>query len=71
MKLTEDLKNKIDGAKSEEEVKSILAETKQNVEDAGVILDDTELDQVAGGFIFDNMSDPSEFEYFKPYKLPK
>ena len=49
MKLTEDLKNKIDGAKSEEEVKSILAETKQNVEDAGVILDDAELDQVSGG----------------------
>ena len=49
MKLTEKLKNKIDGAKSEQEVKTILAETKQNVEDAGVILDDAELDQVAGG----------------------
>ena len=49
MKLTEDLKNKIDGAKSEEEVKEILGETKKNVEDAGVILDDAELDQVAGG----------------------
>ena len=49
MKLTEDLKNKIDGAKSEEEVKEILGETKKNVEDAGVILDDTELDQAAGG----------------------
>ena len=49
MKLTEKLKNKIDGAKSEQEMKTILAETKQNVEDAGVILDDAELDQVAGG----------------------
>ena len=49
MKLTDDLKNKIDGAKSEEEVKEILGETKKNVEEAGVILDDAELDQVAGG----------------------
>ena len=49
MKLTDDLKNKIDGAKSEEEVKEILGETKKNVEDAGVILDEAELDQVAGG----------------------
>ena len=49
MKLTEDLKNKIDGAKSEEEVKEILGETKKNVEEAGVILDDAELDQVSGG----------------------
>ena len=49
MKLTDDLKNKIDGAKSEEEVKEILGETKKNVEDAGVILDDAELDQVSGG----------------------
>ena len=37
------------GAASEQEVKTILAETKQNVEEAGVILDDAELDQVAGG----------------------
>ena len=49
MKLTNDLKNKIDGAKSEKEVKEILGETKKNVEDAGVILDDADLDQVAGG----------------------
>lgn len=49
MKLTDDLKNKIDGAKSEKEVKDILGETKKNVEEAGVILDDADLDQVAGG----------------------
>ena len=49
MKLTDDRKNKIDGAKSEKEVKDILGETKKNVEDAGVILDDADLDQVAGG----------------------
>ncbi len=50
MKLTDELQNKIGNAKSEDEVKKILGETKQNVEDAGVILDDAELDQVAGGF---------------------
>ena len=48
MKLTEDLKKKMGGA-SEEEVKTILAETKKNVENAGIILDDAELDQVAAG----------------------
>ena len=50
MKLTDELQNKIGNAKSEDEVKKILGETKKNVEDAGVILDDAELDQVAGGF---------------------
>ena len=49
MKLTDELQNKIGNAKSEDEVKKILGETKQNVEEAGVILDDAELDQVAGG----------------------
>ena len=51
MKLTDELQNKIGNAKSEDEVKKILGETKQNVEEAGVILDDAELDQVAGGNI--------------------
>ena len=41
MKLTDDLKNKIDGAKSKEEVKEIF-------EESGLELTDTELDQVAG-----------------------
>ena len=49
MKITEELKEKLGGAASEEEIKTILAETKQNVEEAGVILDDEELDRVAGG----------------------
>ena len=66
MKLTEDLKNKIDGAKSEEEVKSILAETKQNVEDAGVILDDAELDQISGGVV-DGIDGVSMSESFREY----
>lgn len=49
MKLTDALKNKLGNAKTVEEVKDILAETKQNVEDAGVVLEDSELDLVAGG----------------------
>ena len=49
MKLTDELQNKLGNAKSEDEVKKILGETKQNVEEAGVILDDEELDQVSGG----------------------
>ncbi|MBO4266920.1 MAG: hypothetical protein J5910_06985 [Lachnospiraceae bacterium] len=49
MKLTDKLNNKLGNAKSEAEVKKILDETKKNVEDAGVILDDDDLDQVSGG----------------------
>ena len=48
MKLTEELKGKLENA-SEEETRKILEATKKNVEDAGVILDDAELDQAAGG----------------------
>lgn len=48
MKLTEELKGKLENA-SEEEIRKILEATKKNVEDAGVILDDAELDQAAGG----------------------
>ena len=57
MKLTDELQNKIGNAKSEDEVKTILAETKQNVEEAGVILDDAELDQVSGGVTKQFMND--------------
>ncbi len=48
MKLTDELKGKLENA-SEEEAKKILEETKKDVEDAGVILDDAELDKAAGG----------------------
>ncbi len=48
MKLTDELKGKLENA-SEEEAKKILEETKKDVEDAGVILDDEDLDQIAGG----------------------
>ncbi|OON87603.1 hypothetical protein BXO88_02695 [Oribacterium sp. C9] len=57
MKLTDELQNKIGNAKSEDEVKKILGETKQNVEEAGVILDDAELDQVSGGVTKQFMND--------------
>ena len=49
MKFTEKIKDKIDNAKSEEEVKSILKDVKGGAEEAGVILDDEDLDKVAGG----------------------
>ncbi len=49
MELTDKIKEKIDNAKSEEEVKTILEDVKGGAEDAGVILDDAELDQAAGG----------------------
>ena len=49
MKFTEKIKEEIDNAKSEEEVKSILENVKDGAEKAGVILDDADLDKVAGG----------------------
>ena len=49
MKLTDQIKEKIDNAKSEEEVKTILENVKGGAEEAGVILDDEELDQASGG----------------------
>ena len=42
MKLTGKLKEKVERAENKEQVKEII-------EDAGMILDDAELDQVAGG----------------------
>ena len=49
MKITEKLKAKLDNAASAEETEKILAETKKGVEDAGVILDDAELNEAVGG----------------------
>ena len=51
MKLTDKIKEKIDNAKSEEEAKTILESVKDGAEEAGVILDDEDLDKVAGGII--------------------
>ncbi len=49
MKFTDKIKEKIENAKSEEEVKTILENVKGGAEDAGVILDDAELDEASGG----------------------
>lgn len=42
MELTKELKEKLENAESKEEAKEII-------EEAGITLDDAELDQVAGG----------------------
>ena len=49
MEFTDTLKTKIKTARTEEEVKNIIEETRKNVADAGVILNDAELDKAAGG----------------------
>ena len=58
MKLTDKLLNRIGNARSEDEIKTILAETKKDVESAGVILDDAELDKASGGFDINNWERP-------------
>ncbi len=49
MKLTDQIKEKIDNAKSEEEVKAILENVREGAENAGLILDDEDLDKASGG----------------------
>ncbi len=49
MKLTDDLKKKLEAAQTKEEAEAILAETKDGVEWAGIELDTKELETVAGG----------------------
>ena len=62
MKITDELKGKLENARSAEEAKKIIEETKKNVEDAGVILDDAELDKAAGGqYEFPGKNDPPHF----------
>ncbi len=53
MKITDELKGKLENAGSAEEAKKILDRTKEAVEEAGVVLDDEELDKAAGGYSFD------------------
>ena len=50
MELTKELKEKLENAKTEEEAKKILDEVKKDIQDDGVILDDADLDNVAGGW---------------------
>ena len=49
MKLTDVLKRKLEGVDSAEEKSSILGEAKEGAERAGVIIDDDEIEKVAGG----------------------
>lgn len=49
MKLTNELKKKTENASSAEEVKTILNNIKSEAEEAGIILDDEDLDKIAGG----------------------
>ena len=64
MKFTEKIKEEIDNAKSEEEVKSILENVKDGAEKAGVILDDADLDKVAGGYPR-SYYDPTKIKHHK------
>ncbi len=49
MEFTKEMKEKINSFKSEEEAKKFIEETKKNVEKAGFVLDDDDLDKAAGG----------------------
>ncbi len=49
MKLTEELKRQLAGARNAEEAGMILNNTRKDVEAAGIILDDEDLEQVTGG----------------------
>ena len=51
MKLSDDLKKKLESAQTKEEAEAIIAEIKKAAEDAGIIIDEAELDQVAGGVV--------------------
>ena len=63
MKLTGELKDKVEKAENKEEAK-------QTIKEAGMILDDAELDSVAGGkkmiqFPFE-FPDPTLFDFIPP-----
>ena len=60
MKLTGELKEKFEKVENKEEAK-------QNVEDAGVILDDSELDQISGGVV-DGIDGVSMSESFREFR---
>ncbi len=49
MKLTDDLKKKLEAAQTKEERDAILAEMKGGAQRAGIELEDEELEAVAGG----------------------
>ncbi len=52
MRLTKETETSLKNAASAEEANKILSETKKGVEEAGVILDEEDLDKIAGGCIY-------------------
>ncbi|MBR5338237.1 MAG: hypothetical protein IK152_09660 [Lachnospiraceae bacterium] len=54
MELTGKLKEQVEKTETREEAKEVIKET---MEDAGMVLSDEELNQVAGGYIFGNTRD--------------
>ena len=49
MELTKKVKEKLVGVQTEAEAKAIIEEVKKEAEEAGIVLDDKDLDEVAGG----------------------
>ena len=49
MELTKKVKEKLEGVQTEAEAKAIIEEVKKEAEEAGIVLDDKDLDEVAGG----------------------
>jgi len=49
MKFTEKLKERLENAASKEEKSKLLEQTRKDVEEAGIILDEAELEEVVGG----------------------
>ena len=49
MELTKEVKEKLEGVQTEAEAKAIIEEVKKEAEEAGIVLDDKDLDEVAGG----------------------
>ena len=49
MKITDELKKKLENAQSKEEADAILTDAVKGAEDAGFELSDEDLDQISGG----------------------
>ena len=67
MNLTDEIKEKLKNAKSEEEARTIINSIREGTEGADIILDDDDLDKVAGGSnwwkeFWEWIKDPSYYE---------
>ncbi len=63
MNFTNELKEKLANAGSEQKVSEILEETKRGVEAAGVILDDEDIENVSGGVRVPSDYNPQRDEF--------